>query len=531
MESEQEKNTRVCPQSSVGIEESVLNIVPKESSAISKLSYEKSVEAWKKRFDFENGGRVGHPKFPMPVNLEFLLYYGAIKKDKEVLEFVRLTLQKMAFGGIYDQIGGGFARYATDEEWKVPHFEKMLYDNGQLISLYSHGYQQYKTEDFKRVVYETVAFTERELMNDKGAFYSSLDADSEGEEGKYYVWKEQELVELLQDDYELFSSYYNVNQKGLWEQGNYILLRDMYDDEFAARKELLPGELKDKVGRWKKTLLEAREKRIRPGLDDKTLLSWNALMIIGLTDAYKAFSDNYFKDLAVKNARFIKQNMISPDGSVFHSWKDGKCAVDGFLDDYALLIQAGISLFQISGEDEWLDLAGQLLDYTVRNFRDDNNGLFYYAAKEPKPVLTNHYQIEDNVIPAANSVMANNLISMYLLHGKPVYREMAENMTENLVPHFQKYPQAFANWGNLMLKLNETYFEVVISGEQAESIFHEMQSLYRPNVLWAIATKASSIQLLSDRYKAGETLIYVCRGGSCQLPVRESHEALSQLEG
>ncbi|MFW6370637.1 MAG: thioredoxin domain-containing protein, partial [Bacteroidota bacterium] len=484
----------------------------------------------KNRFDFENGGRNGYPKFPMPVNLEFLLYYGFVKEDVQVLDFIRLTLQKMAFGGIYDHIGGGFARYSVDEKWKVPHFEKMLYDNGQLIEMYSKGYQYYKLEDFKKVVYETAHFVERELMSEEGAFYSSLDADSEGVEGKYYVWTFNELKEVLNEDMELFARYFNVNPKGLWEDGNYILLKDMTDEDFAARNNLSSEELREKVKTWKKLLLQKRTARIPPALDDKTLCSWNALVIQGLTQAYKAFGDDYFRELALKNADFISQKMMDKEGKLFHSYKNGKVSVNGFMDDYALVMQAYISLFEITGDEKWLQLVRQLLKYTDDNFYDEASGLFYYTAKHPAPSISNYFQNEDNVIPAANSVMASNLHSLYLLYGNSGYFEKSKKMLQHITLHFQKYPHAFANWGKLMLKLTESYYEVAITGEKAEEKLKLMQADYKPNVLWAAASVQSSVPLLKDRFSAGETLIYVCRDNTCHLPVKNVQDALMQMK-
>ncbi len=513
-----------------GIEETMITVIQEDAPPDTRGLIESSIDGWKKRFDFENGGRNGYPKFPMPVNLDFLLYYGTVKDDIQVLDFVQLTLQKMALGGIYDHIGGGFARYSTDESWKVPHFEKMLYDNGQLLGTYSKGYQQYKKEEYKKVVYETALFIERELMSDEGAFYSSLDADSEGVEGKYYVWTSTELKDSLNENWELFPRYYNVNQKGFWEQGNYILLKDMADEDFAARNDLSTDELNDKVNEWKAMLLQKRNKRIRPALDDKTLASWNALVIYGLSEAYKAFADDYFKNLALKNAHFIKQHMTATGGKLFHSWKQGENAVNGFLDDYALLIQAYISLFEITGDELWLQHVQQLFEYAMNQFYDEASGLFFYSAKEPKPSVSNHFQNEDNVIPAANSVMAHNLHKLYLLYGNSEYLGKLKKMLQHIVPHFEKYPHAFANWGNLMMKLTESYYEVAITGEGAEQMLLEMQSEYKPNVLWAIATKQSRIPLLKDRYSSGKTLIYVCRNNSCQLPVKEAQEALKQME-
>jgi uncharacterized protein len=513
-----------------GIEETGVPVIPENPPPVSREIIDKSVSNWKKLFDFENGGRNGYPKFPMPVNLDFLLYYGVIKNDAQVLGFVQLTLQKMGFGGIYDQAGGGFARYSTDEKWKVPHFEKMLYDNGLLLGTYARAYQQFKLEEFRKVVFETARFLEQEMMTESGAFYSSLDADSEGEEGKFYTWSKQELNILLNDDYNLFSLYFNIDQKGLWEKGQYILLREMSDEDFAARNDLTLSELNQKVSHWKNILMQQRSKRIRPSLDDKTLSSWNAMVIQGLTDAYKAFGEDYFLKIAVKNATFIEQNMIDSEGKLFHSWKNGQNAVSGFLDDYAFVIQAYISLFEVTGNSKWLQLALQLFNFTFIHFYDEVSGLFFYSPKDPKPAVSNHFQNEDNVIPSANSIMANNLHKLFLLYGDPGYMEKAEKMLQHIMPLFEKYPYAFANWGTLMLKLTGDYYEIVIAGENAEDNLIKMNSQYKPNVLWAITSNQSNIPLLKGRFKPGETLIYLCRNGSCRLPVKNVQEALSQME-
>jgi uncharacterized protein YyaL (SSP411 family) len=500
------------------------------SVQVEKTLLERAVDSWKSKFDRELGGRKGYPKFPMPANHDFLLYYGHIKNDNVVLDFVNTTLKRMARGGIYDQAGGGFARYSVDEKWKVPHFEKMLYDNGQLISLYSKGYQLFKKTEYKNVVYETARFIERELMDDSGAFYSSLDADSEGEEGKFYVWNKKELTEILADDFDLFSRYYNINSNGFWEQGNYILLREKSDEEFAKINKISPEKLEKKVALWKKIILQNRSKRKRPGLDDKTLTSWNALVIQGLTDAYKAFNDEYFLSLAKKNALFLKKNVIKRKSRLFHTWKDGKASVDGYLEDYALLMKAFVSLFEISGEKLWLDEAKGLLEYTLKHFYNIETGLFYYGEKNKNSLLTNHYQNEDNVIPAANSVMANNLHKFFLMLGEPGYFEMAKKMLQHITKQFQKYPMAYSNWGTLMLKITEPYYEVVVSGKEAKDKTNNLQRNFYPNILWAFSVNKSKISILRDRYVNNETLIYVCRGGSCQMPVKTVEEAKEMIK-
>ncbi len=486
---------------------------------------EQGVNRWKSRFDMKDGGSTGAPKFPMPVNLEFLLYWGFMKNDEKSLEFVNTTLEKMARGGIYDQIGGGFARYSVDGKWKVPHFEKMLYDNGQLLSIYSKGFQQFKNEEFKTVVYETVDFIERELMDSSGAFYSSLDADSEGEEGKFYVWNKTELEEILKDDYELFSNYYNINKKGFWEHGNYILLRDESDIKFARKYNLSTEQFQQKVINWKSLLLKERSNRVRPGLDDKTLTSWNALVIRGLTDAYKAFGDKRFLDLAKKNAAFLRDNVMQPNGKLFHNWKNGKASVDGFLEDYSLFIQAAISLFEVSGDEEWLNVARKMTDYTFDNFHDEKSRLFYFSEKNENSVIANHFQKEDNVLPASNSVMANNLHRLYLILGRLEYLTAAKKLLLHITPLFDQYLMAYANWGTFMMKMVEPYFEVAITGANAEHAFNEMLDDFHPNILWAFSKNSSDVPILKDRFIVDKTLIYVCREGVCELPVESVPKA------
>ncbi len=513
-----------------GIEQTSLTAAIDSEIALDKKLIERGVNGWKQRLDMENGGRAGSPKFPMPVNLEFLLYYGFMKNDKSAVDFVKTSLVKMGRGGIYDQVGGGFARYSVDDKWKVPHFEKMLYDNGQLLSMYSKGYQYFGNNEFKTIVYETVEFLKRELTDKTGAFYSSLDADSDGEEGKFYVWKSQQLKEILDSDFMLFSDYYNIDGLGFWEHGNNILLRDSSDEEFARKNNLTTEQLNEKVNKWKKVLLKERSKRNRPGLDDKTLTSWNALVIQGLTDAYHTFRDEQFLGLALKNAEFLKENVLQENGKLYHNWKKGNASIDGFLEDYALLIQAFISLFEITGDKSWVELAQKLTTYTFTHFYNEETGLFYFSEVHKNSVLTNHFQKEDNVIPAANSVMANNLFRLYLIFGLPEFKQTAQKMLLHITPQFSKFPMAYANWGTLMLKLTEPYFEVAVCGENAKQIIQQMQTSFQPHVLWAFSAKESNIPMLKDRIVKGETLIYVCREGVCKLPVSSVDTALKLLQ-
>ncbi|MEK7689139.1 MAG: thioredoxin domain-containing protein, partial [Deltaproteobacteria bacterium] len=383
-----------------------------------------------KSFDNEEGGPSRAPKFPMPVNYIFLLHYYHLTKNEKAIEHVKLTLSKMAFGGIYDQLGGGFARYSTDAKWKVPHFEKMLYDNVQLVSLYSEAYQLTKEPLYKQIVFETLEFISREMTSSEGGFYSALDADSEGEEGKYYVWKKPELEKILGEKFSVFSDYYNVNNIGFWEHGNYILLRKKPDEEIAKIHNLSVDELRKKISEAKKILLEERGERVRPPkADDKQLTSWNALMLKGYADAYTVFGEEKFLNSALKNADFIltklkNKNPITTlpkrEGvGLYHSYKNGKAAVNGYLEDYSFTMEAFIALYQITFNEKWLNEANRLMDYTIAHFFDKESGMFFFTsdlsaeaaaqAGLDKELIALKMKTTDNVIPASNSSIAKDL--------------------------------------------------------------------------------------------------------------------------
>ena len=526
-----DKTLEYAERLSQGIHESNLSAISKSSQKLEAKQLQQAVTRWKSNFDFAEGGSKGAPKFMMPNNLLFLLRWAHQQQDQEVLTYVETTLDKMAMGGIYDQIGGGFARYSTDATWKVPHFEKMLYDNGQLLSLYSQTFQKTKKPLYKEIVEQTVDYLKREMLSPENGFYSSLDADSEGEEGKFYVWKKQELQQLLGDEFNLFADYYQVNSTGHWEDGNYILLRKQSDEKFAKKHELELTELKDKVKTWQTKLLAEREKRIHPGLDDKILTSWNALAITGLTDAYRAFGNAEYLQLAEKNARFIKEKQLDTDGSLRHSYKNEQRKIDGFLEDYALLTQAFISLFEATGKVTYLNDAELLTNKTFEHFFDAEKNIFYFTSETQTDVINRSIEVHDNVIPASNSVMANNLFKLGHLLGKTSYMETAEEMLGKLVDDFKSYPSSYSNWLQLMLNFTESHFEVAITGEQAFDKLHELQKNYLPNCLFCAGTKEENLALLQYRLVKGKTLIYVCQDNACLLPVETSTDALKLLHG
>ncbi len=491
----------------------------------------KMVDKWKSSFDNKEGGPNRAPKFPIPNNYQFLLRYGVLKNDEEVLDHVRLTLDKMALGGIYDQIGGGFARYSTDVLWKVPHFEKMLYDNAQLLSLYSEAYQYYGSDLYKNVVYQTFEFIQREMTAKNGAFYSALDADSEGEEGKFYVWTEDELKTVLTaEEFDIVKVYYNIGKKALWEHGNNILLREQSNEEVAEKLNISVDELEDKIQAVNQKLLINREKRIRPGLDDKTLTSWNALMISGLIKAYQVFNEQRFLDAALKNAEFIVNTQTTEEGTLLHSYKEGSSKLDGFLEDYCFVIESYIDIYQANFDEIWLERAQSLMDYSIENFYDSERGMFYFTEKGAKGLVARKMELNDNVIPASNSSMAKSLNNLGLLFDNQSYTDMAKTMLNNIQPHISNYGAGYSNWGQLYLNKVFPYYEIAIVGNGLNDKASELNTSYIANKLLIGSIIPSELPLLENKYVEGETYIYVCVNKACQLPTTIVGEALKQIK-
>ena len=488
------------------------------------------VSPWAKRFDNTEGGSNGSPKFPMPNAYNFLLRYAHLSDNKEVLDHIELTLDKIAYGGIYDQIGGGFARYSTDKFWKAPHFEKMLYDNGQLVSLYSEAFLKFNKPLYKDVVFESLEFIERELLNETGAFYSALDADSEGEEGKFYVWNEPQLQLFIRDDFPIFKDYYNVNSKGLWEHGNYILLRGKTKQEIAKKHKISVSDLNSKIENWKQILMAERDKRIRPGLDDKSLTSWNALMLKGYIDAYMTFGEKHHLDIALRNANFIANTQLQSDGKLWHSYKDERSTINAYLEDYCITIAAFISLYEATFDEKWLNLSEQMMENTITHFYDKNSGMFFFTSDLDPELIARKMEINDNVIPASNSVMANSLYNLGIILDKEHYKKMSRTMLNNIKEDMSSYGSGYANYANLMLKLIHPYYEVAVVGKDAHEKCLQINKEYKPNKLFVGSFKKSNIPLLEGKFIEGQTMIYVCENKVCQMPTNKIVQAIKLLK-
>lgn len=491
---------------------------------------DKQFETWKPNIDFTRGGENRAPKFPMPSAWAYLLHYHYLTNSKDALKALTVTLDNMATGGIYDHLQGGFARYSTDANWHVPHFEKMLYDNAQLVTLYAQAYQATKDPLYKKTVYETLEFIEQELTSPEGAFYASLDADSEGVEGKFYIWTKEETDNILGDDAEMFSSYYNITADGNWEHGNSILLRKETDEVIADRFKISVDELKQKIEESKAKLLRIRNTRIKPGLDDKILSSWNALMITGYTKAYRVFNEERFLSAAIINANFLLKNAIAANGEMMRNYKNGKASINALLDDYAFTIAAFIELYQATSNENWLTEADKLVNYTLEHFFDKQSKMFFYTHDQYADLIARKMELSDNVIPSSNSEMAKNLFLLGHFLSKEDYISKAKQMLINVEADVHRNIYFYANWGIVQALFTSPLYEVAIMGEDYADKRKQFDEHYLPNVIFLGSKTESSLDLLEKKLVAGQTAIYVCRDKACELPVTEVQQALQQIK-
>ncbi|APZ48008.1 thioredoxin domain-containing protein [Polaribacter reichenbachii] len=519
-----------------GIKNSELITLKKNNINFKKTDIQQAVWQWQQNFDTIYGGSKDSPKFPMPNSLDYLLRYAHQFNDKKVQNHINNTLKKLAFGGIYDQINGGFSRYATDTKWHIPHFEKMLYDNAQLVSLYAKAYQQSKNPLYKNVIEETLNFVKQELTDKNGTFFSSLDADSKNEnnqleEGAYYYWTEKELQNLIKKNYTLFKDYYNINNFGLWEKERYVLIKTSSDEDFSKKHKITTDELTKIIKNWKETLKEARNKKRKPNLDDKVLTSWNALMIKGYTDAYKALKNEDYLKSALKNANFILTNQLQKDGNLYRNYKNGKSSINAFSEDYATLIAAFLNLYEVTLDEKWLVQSKKIMDFTLSNFFNKENGMFYFTSNKNNNLISRKVKVIDNVIASSNSILANSLFKLSLYYADANYNNIAQQMMSNLYTDVLESPSGYSNWLHLMTNYTNPFYEIATVGQEALLKNNDLLDLYIPNVIIAGDTATNNtIPLLKDKFIEDETYIYVCNFGTCKLPQKQISKAIKFIK-
>ena len=485
-----------------------------------------------KTFDYKHGGFGGAPKFPGTMTMQYLLDYFHHHKHQPALDQVILSLEKMIRGGIYDQLGGGFARYATDAAWLIPHFEKMLYDNALLLGLMSDAYTLTKKPLFAETIEHTLNFIEREMTNKQGGFFAALDADSEGEEGKFYVWNKKEVEDILGEEAALFCNFYDVTEAGNWE-GNSILWRAIPMEEFATEKNMDLIELKARLAASRQKLFDQREKRIRPGRDEKVILAWNALQCNAYAKAYQALGKEAYRSAALKNLQFIFSNMQKESGlELYHTYaeQNGKAVVqyDAFLDDYAFLIEALISVYEITFDVQWLEKARQYVDLVLTQFGDEETDLFFYTRKDQTDIILRKKEVYDSAQPSGNSTMAINLLKLAALMGEESLKERAVRMLQRVREAVERYPSSFSRWARAMGLLATPLYELAVVGPEAVNFARELQSqAYLPNkVIMASMEANEAYPLLAGRSGNEVTKIFVCQDYTCQMPVSEVAAAL-----
>lgn len=484
-----------------------------------------------KNFDTEWGGMNRSPKFPMPAIWSFLLDYSLLTGEQAVREKVIFTLTKIGMGGIYDQVGGGFARYSVDKKWFAPHFEKMLYDNAQLLGLYSRAFQVEQDTFFEEKIYETVAWLREEMLDEEGGFYAALDADSEGVEGKFYTWTQEELDEIILEDANWFLELYNLQSGGNWEEGRNILFQTQTYEEVGQKFDLPTDLLISRLHHIKKQLREARNKRTRPGLDDKIISGWNGLTTSGLVHAFWATGDKGILQLATDNGEFLLSKMMN-DGILYRTFKNGNAYTPGFLEDYAAVIQAFIHLYQASSDQKWLVEAKKLADYCLDHFLDKEDGYFYFNNPEAEDLIANKKELFDNVIPSSNSMMARNFHQLGIYYYSAPYQEQVKAMLASLHHLIASDTGFMANWANLYLELLVPTAEVAIIGNEAPALARKLRKNYHPNtILAASGVPDDNVPLLQGKASGddGKALIYVCFNKRCLRPVSTLDEAIMQF--
>jgi len=499
-----------------GIQQAELISVPQEIAGFEAERLHEMVVRWARSFDTFEGGTNKAPKFPLPNNWLFLMRYAQLFDEEKIEKQVRLTLDKIAFGGIYDHVAGGFTRYSVDVLWKVPHFEKMLYDNGQLLGLYANAYVHFNVPHYKDLVFQTFDFLEREMCSELGAYFCALDADSEGEEGKFYCWTIKEIEDLFGSQAERVKRFYHINQIGYWEDDKHIPLRKHTDEVFAKAEGIALNDWLQQKTEILETLLYARSLRERPGLDHKLLVSWNAITAKGLLESYRVFEADAFLVRALKILSWIKE--VQWDGRQLMRVNTNKQkSVDAFLEDYAHTIEAFSLAYQCTGQLDFLDFAKVLTEKVGAEFQHPNSKMCFFTETN-SALISRNMELHDNVIASSNSVMAHAFLTMGYYYQNQDWLKSARQMLENIYDGMETYGSGYSNWGLLLCR-----------------------HLY-PEKQWHVLNKTSSFEVFKATKQSHYLLSYhkslpcsqayttdaisVCEFGSCFRPVQTIEEAL-----
>ena len=497
------------------------------SSSFSLDQCEQAFKAIMEIADTHFGGFGKAPKFPQTFTIQYLLRYYHFTGDPNAKMQAMLSLKSMFNGGIYDQVGGGFCRYSTDAEWLAPHFEKMTYDNALLLVVLAEAFQISKEESFKTVAKQTVEFMNREMLSAENGFYAALDADSEGVEGKYYVWSKEEFDQLLLDDADKMAVWFDVTAEGNWEHVN-ILRRQDEIESWAEKQGMDLSTAQAIIEKSIQTLLAARTQRVRPGTDDKIILGWNALYNHALVKAAVAFGRKDWLLLAERNMEFLMTVFRGKEEyGWLHTYKAGEAKFPAFLDDLAYLVQALLSIYEPTGNLSYLEKAKELLAYVEKYYLDEEGLLFYFTPSNQTDILVRKKDVYDGAMPSGNAIMAWNLYRAGILFGREDWKRQSAQMLESVKEAVQKFPNSFGIWANLLLELSRGTHEILVLGKDALEKTNELLSAYIPNkVVMSASQTDERYPLMQARKPEQATTFYVCRNYSCQLPFHSVEEVL-----
>lgn len=500
-------------------------------SIVSTEQCEAMFSAIMKTADTLWGGFGKAPKFPQTFTIQFLLQYHYFTGNEKALQQALLSIDKMLTGGIYDHIGGGLARYSTDVEWLAPHFEKMLYDNALLISILCDAYQITADKKYEAAINKTILFVTNELLDKDGGFYAALDADSEGEEGKYYVWSKNEIEELLGDDARLFCDFFDITDEGNWE-GKNILRILAPTDIFLQDRNIQSDDFLQFINKSLSTMLAGRYLRVKPALDDKIILGWNALMLRAVAKAGVVLQNEEYRNLAVKNFEFIKARFSIPkkDWELMHTYKEGVSKYPAFLDDYANLIAASIQMYKMTLDDAYLEIAYNYCEYVIQNFSDDAGIFFYFTNLDQKDVIVRKKEIYDGATPSGNGIMAENLFQMAVIFDKSAWKVRAIQMLKILSPQVINYPGSFGVWASLLLQQKVGMLEMAVIGTDHLAVTSNVMLNFIPNIIvMSAATENMKSPLLANKPLVNPVLIYLCKDYTCLAPFSDTQLLLKQI--
>ncbi|RKQ35634.1 thioredoxin domain-containing protein [Oceanobacillus halophilus] len=514
------------------------SLTTKSENRIDKETIDTAYQQLARSFDFTYGGFGEAPKFPMPQNVLFLLRHFHFTGNSAALKIVEKTLKDMAAGGIWDHIGFGFSRYSTDEEWLVPHFEKMLYDNGLLLMAYTECYQVTNNLFYKKVAKQIITFIKREMTSKEGAFYSAIDADSEGVEGKYYVWDYDEVLEILGPEIgKLFTDIYDITPEGNFEGKNIPNLIDE-DLEYAARDNQMTYEtIQDFIENARVKLLKAREKRIYPHVDDKVLTAWNGIMIAALAKAGSVFAEEEYIQMAKTAVHFIEENLFQTE-RLMARYREGETKYKAYIDDYAFLLWGYLELYQSTFSKEYLKQAHFLANQMMDLFWDQDNGGFFFSGKDSETLIAKDKEIYDGAIPSGNSVAAVMLTRLGYLSGETNYLDKVEEMYHTFFHDLNKQPSASPFFLQSMQLMENKTKEVVVLGkedeEKCQKIIQHLQRTFLPNIVFLVGESPddfSNIAPFAAEYKAIDetTTVYICENFACRQPTTDIEEAINSL--